>query len=214
MPKRFSRNTTSRRGRRSQSAVVTELKQTNELLTSQITSMVPLTKDIMFPRIKRNKVYTYYDSVSIFISGNSSAEVDGVIALAYTSFASSTQMLSAFDSYRIIAFKADFIPSTVSGGAEVFTVIDYDDFTATTIANLLRYDSLAVTQQGGLLTRVWAPKIQMQAVSGAFSQGNPWVDSTTPSPRYCGLKYGINSSTAPSSWTVVVTACIQVRNPA
>jgi len=214
MPKRFSRNSTSRRGRRSQSAVVTELKQTNELLTHQITSMVPLTKDIMFPRIKRNKVYTYYDSVSIFLQGNTSAEVDGVIDLAYTSFASSTQMLSAFDSYRIVAMKADFIPSNPAGGAELFTAIDYDDFSATTIANLLRYDSLAVNQQTGLLTRVWSPKIQMAASSGALTQGSPWVDSTTPSPRYCGLKYGINSSTTPGQWTVVVTACIQLRNPA
>lgn len=111
-----------------------------------------------------------------------------------------TEFTSLYDAYKINAIKIRFIPSqTVSNSLSTISnaqntrfisIIDYNDNTPPTSLNDMRqYHTCKVTNAFKTHTRyIYKPKYQLGA-----SQSRLWLNTTTPSTPWHGLKVGIEA---------------------
>jgi len=217
MPQRNSRQ--PKRHNKRNNAVVQELKSVNEKLTSQQTYMIPVTKDIIFPRVKRNKVWSIEASYTLTLT-SAAGEVDGVIAPTLATFAQSSNWAAVFDTFRIGAVRVAFVPRFSTIGQPIFTVLDYDDLTGSTpISTLVSYDTLLVSDNSVYFERSFIPRVLVDvnvntSDSLAFAPTpKKWIDTAGNGPNlpWLGLKYGYGAG-ANASTTVIVTAMLQFKN--
>lgn len=192
-----------------------------ELLANQLTSSVPDTKDIEYPRIKRNTIHTWQQSyVGPVIQGSATLEVDGVITVALSSFPNGASLAAVYDTYRIIAVKVVFVPvsplETGNLSAPIYTVLDYDDSTAVAITGLVQYDTLKVSPPDTFFERTFTPAIAVAVYSGAFTSFGQrrlqWLDCSSDGVVHYGLKYAVPSSGNAPNWQTSVHAIIQFKN--
>lgn len=125
-----------------------------------------------------------------------------------------TTFTALFDQYRIRKIQVTFRPaynmamlqtSPFSGATTYnYHVIDQDDATALTDAQLRQYDTCQVHTNVQQFTRTFTPRIASAAYSGAFSSfanlsSNTWIDVASPSVQYYGTKF--NQEASPSGGT-------------
>jgi len=190
-----------------------------ESLAHQQTSSLPVVPDIKMNRIKGNKVYTFEQSFTSGIGGNNTTETDMAFSFSLNSIANATSLTNIFDTYRIIAVRAQFIPNeTAQGsGGPVYTVIDYDDTSTTSLTAALQYDTLQVAPAGAFFERNFAPRVAVSAYAGtsfgSFAQlNNTWIDTASSSVAHYGLKAVVPPSPNPPLWTILFTLTFQFRN--
>lgn len=191
------------------------------LLTSQLTSAMPDTPDIPYPAVKRNKVYTLQQSfVGPMISGSSTGETDGNLTLNLSSLPDASSLAAIFDTYRFVAVKMTFQPTSANSstaiGTQIYTAIDYDDNNATAISQLVQYDTLKVAPLGVYFERTFKPRVANALYSGAFTsfgqQQNQWIDTVSNTVQQYGIKWGIPIAVNSPSWTTTVHCIVQFKN--
>lgn len=153
----------------------------------------PTARDVMFPQLRRNKVYTFsrtYTAPTL----TSSSTVDAPFTLNFTlaSFPDSTEFTSLFDQYRIDAVRLLFTSIAALSGPSlstksvIHTVIDYDDSTPITVNGAFEYDSHQVNPVTSSFERSLRPRASLAAFSGVFTSftlapSQTWVDAASPS---------------------------------
>jgi len=201
------------------------LRDIKELLQNQQTSGEPMTKDVDFPRVRRDKVYRITSSFDYgVITSSTSAEVDGSIVPTLAQFANESSFVTVFDTYRMPYLKVSFQPLTgvttanlSLNSAPIYTALDYDDAATTAISQLLQYDTLKLAPGGAYFERVLCPRAAIAMFSTVFTsygQATPqqWVDCQSPNVGFYGVKYGLPVTNEVSSWRVTVTALLEFKN--
>jgi len=194
---------------------------TQELLQNQLTSQIPDTPDIRYPRVRRDKVYTLQQSfVGPSIAGSSTLEVDGALTLSLSSLPDAASLAGIFDTYRFVAVKMTFQPSSTTSAANIsapiYTVLDYDDNTATAITALVQYDTLKVAPPDVYFERVFTPKVATALYSGVFTSfgqaQSQWIDTISNGVLQYGIKWGIPTSAGAPTWMTTVHCIVQFKN--
>jgi hypothetical protein len=188
-----------------------------ERLDHQLTSSLPVTRDIDLLRVKRNKPYTLVGNYQATITGSSSVEYDSAFTFYLSQIANYSQLVACFDSYRFLQVRAMFVPATSNtGSSPIWTVIDYDDNNATVISSLLQYDTLQIAPAGAYFERVLRPRCSIAMYSGtftSFANSEPqWIDCNSASVNHYGIKTGVTASPNPPTWYVSFEYTIQFRN--
>jgi len=211
-----------------QKAIGIELKQAqllrsiDERLLQQQTSAEPNVRDVVLPRLKRDKVYTFCQTVVGFpLASSTTVEVDNSFYFTLGALANATPFETLFDTYRIIGVVVKFFPknSNVSGtvyAPPLYMAIDYDDNSSTTLSTLQGYETLKIAPSGSYFERSLVPRISLAAYSGAFTSyaqaTMQWLDCASPNILHFGLKYAFPVGTAVSYYDVSYTVTIQFRN--
>jgi len=206
-------------------ATVSLLKSMDEKLGNQLTSIEPAVRDVVLPRIKREKIYSFVGSTSLTLNSSTTVETDVSYQFNLQALGNATSFEAVFDQYRIIGIKASFFPETAPASSTtginnvppIYTVIDYDDNNTTIITNLLQYDTLKVAPYNAVFERSLTPRMALAAYSGAFTSyasgsSRMWIDCNSPTVSYYGLKVGIPVTSFVFSWTVITEYTIQFRN--
>jgi len=178
-------------------------------------------KDIILPRIRRDKVYTFLLTVQTAVNGATGIETDGSIAYTLNGLSNGNTLAAVFDSYRIMGITARFVPNSVeangpNGSSPIGVAIDYDDTSSVNLANLQAYDTVSYAPAGTLFERSFQPRVTNALYSGVFTsfgqQKLQWIDSVSAGVVHYGLKYAIPASPAPPSWFVFSECIVQFRN--
>jgi hypothetical protein len=215
---------TSRRSRSKQlrprvSSNLGELRQIDERLLSTQRSMLPNTKDSLVPRLRKNKVYTFSQTIATAIAGSSSIETDGALTYSLSVVPNTSSWQAIFDSYRIVGVRVSFIPQDANpNAAPIYTVLDYDDNTAITQATMLAYDTLQVSPASVYFERSFIPKVAIATYQAGtfagYSQPNlpQWIDCANPGVQHYGLKYAVPAMASAGLWTAISEILIQFKN--
>jgi len=199
-------------------------------LEQQQNSQVPERPDVQLrSKPKRDRVYAFTQAyIGPTITSSTTIETDGAITFTLTSLPNATNLANVFDKYRIRQAKVTFNPLATEGvitsgvtAGPIYTVLDYDDANATTIASLVSYDNLKTCSVGSFFERTLTPRAALAAYSGvftSFAQASPtqWLDVGSPSIVYYGLKYGLPVGLVPSGtvlWTTIITIEIEFGHP-
>jgi hypothetical protein len=194
------------------------LEGVRESLLCQQTSAEPSVRDVILPRVKKNKVYTFMQSTQTQVSSTTGTETDGSLSFSLSSLGNASSFAAIFDTYRIVGVRVQFIPETgIISLPSVYTVIDYDDSSATALSALVEYDTLKVAPPGAFFERSLVPRIAVAAYSGAFTSfaqmSNQWIDCGSTGVVFYGLKYALTATTAVATYQILTTYTIQFRNP-
>lgn len=127
-----------------------------------------------------------------------------------------SEFTSLYDYYKINGIKIMFLPkqtqsvsigsvNNADASSRFFSVLDFNDVTPpATIDDLRQYQSCRMTPVLRIHKRYFKPRVQDS--SGTYSPGNPWIDTSSPSKFYYGLKVGVDpifsSSTTAMEYTV------------
>jgi hypothetical protein len=128
-----------------------------------------------------------------------------------------TTLSALFDQFRFHRVSLTFKPRvtqvfSLSGaiGANIYTVIDYDDNTNLTTASVAR--EYGTCQENGpheTFTRALKPKCAVATYNGAFTgYGNPahmWFDVASSNIMFYGLKVFVPTCSAVQVWDLIVT---------
>lgn len=218
-----------KRNRNRQQSDRSALVMTRRLLDlnkQEILRSMPIKPDVEFLRQGvKDKVYTFWETRVDTIIQFSITEQDYAISVTPSNFTNLNSSLnSVFDNYRIISCKVAFHP--YSGGANnsaaaippTTSAIDYDDSTATTVANLLQYDTAQTVPSGVYFERTFKPRVALAAYSGVFTSfaqsKDQWIDMASLGVIHYGLKIGVPAAASgPSNlYSTTTTICYQCRS--
>jgi hypothetical protein len=201
------------------------LGEINEFQLTQQRGIPPRIPDVMFPEMRRNKVYsmikTNVSSVTTSATVDTSAafnwSVSGVNGL---SAADITAVTTLFDSWRIIAVEFTIIPNYNSATSlPLYSVIDYDDSTVLpAVGNATAYDTVMVTQGGAVHTRILQPRCADALYSGSaftnYGQELPgkWCDLSSSSTPHYGVKFYLPANSSIQTLTTVSRIVYQFKN--
>jgi len=183
-------------------------------------SSCPAVPDVVLPRVRRDKVYTIVQSYPLTLVASTTVEVNGAITPMLSNLGDGASLAAVFDSYRLAGFRAKFTPvvnETLSAGGStpLYTVLDWDDATTTTISNLLQYDTLKVATFGNYFERSIIPNTAIATYNGsvftAFSSSTNWVDCANLGVPWYGIKYGIPFAGTAVTWYVQVECTFQFK---
>jgi hypothetical protein len=133
------------------------------------------------------------------------SETDGALVFQLVQLSNVTAFTSIFDQYRIDMVQVSFsprvnaaVPTSPTGTImpKLYTGLDYDDASTTTIAALLDYQSLVITPPCMGVVRTVKPRIAIAAYSGAFTSfanQESWVDCGSTAVQHYGLKYAVEA---------------------
>jgi len=213
-----------------QSQSVTLLKQqlaaTQALVTSSTGGIAGL-YDIPWP-INTNKWNNKPFNVVLSYYG-ASALVSSVTVPTFTAqyltlglLANSTSYTAAFDQYRFMMVRAEFIPSLnsqdVAGSKSgtLTTVLDYDDATApSTIAATMEYETKESVAGDATFQRRFVPRTALAAYAGAFTSyanvERQWIDCNSPNVQQYGIKTSWSTTSSVQTYDVVFSVWLQFR---
>jgi len=199
-----------------------QLHQINDKETTQIKGISPLIADVPRMRFNRDKVYTFERTRSLLSTQNSTV-VDFTAALDFklSNYPGDADISAMFDQYRILQAHVVFLPLANTNGTPLFSVIDYDDVSASPLSELLQYSTLMVTQPGNAQERVLVPRAAIAVYSGSaftnYAQSTPgtWIDTDSSTTPHFGLKYAIPTlpATGTVTFQIISKITIQVRGP-
>jgi len=185
---------------------------------NQQTSSEPIVRDIQIPRLIANRVYTFalQTNASPGVVSSTTIEVYASFSFSLNNILNASAFTTIFDAYRIEYVNMKFYPTSSQVGVPVYTVIDYDDTTTTTIASMQNYDTLKVAPPGAYFERSFTPRVALAAYSGTFTsyaqKSHQWLDCASPAVAHYGLKYGTPVSATPTTWSIAYVLYIQFRN--
>jgi hypothetical protein len=191
----------------------------NEQQTVKDSPDVP---DVIWPSIKRHRIYTYVRKLDLgYLTPSVTVETDGAYTFSLSALPDSTEFTSLYDTYRITCVKVNFVPLFTDTSATVaypplMTAIDYDDASSTALTVLEEYDSALRSATGQFFTRTFTPKVAIAAYSGAFTSFGQrtwqWIDAASPSVIHYGLKYALPVAGAANQvWSVNADLILQFR---
>lgn len=225
MPQSHNRrkNNTSKKSRVNDAPVPELLRNLITVNKSEMIRMSPIKKDVTpFAEGAKDKLYTFWQTyVGPQVVSSASLETDLQIQIALTSFTNITAYQTLWDSYRILQVTVRFFPCAtppLSGSqGPVYTAIDYDDATTTTLSQLLEYDTLQMCQPGTYFERTFQPRAANALYSGAFTSfgqmKSPWIDLASAGVLHYGLKIATpNGTVATPLYNTTISAVIQFRN--
>jgi len=198
-----------------------DAREIKELLTAQLNHQIPDTPDIPYPRVKRNKVYTLQQSyVGPSVIGNAATETDGTLNVTLSALPDASSLAAIFDTYRFVAVKMTFQPSSIEANAAftapIYTVIDYDDSATTAVSALVQYDTLMVVPGDQYFERTFKPRVANAVYSGAFTSfgqlTEQWIDTASSGVQHYGIKWGIPLSGSAPSWQTTIHCIVQFKN--
>jgi hypothetical protein len=206
--------------------VLTQLQKQTNLLEALVETNkeeqlrpIPAVPDVPRLRIKRDKVYTFAQTIAkTAFTTSLSLESDQSLVFALSDLANAADFDSIFDCYRIIQITVQWIPLTPNSVAGVFyTAIDYDDGNTPSISALQQYDTMQVVPLNQFHERTFKPRMAVGAYSGSFTSyaqlHDQWIDCASPSVQHYGLKAASPiAATATSTMTPVCTYIIQFKN--
>lgn len=121
-----------------------------------------------------------------------------------------TEFTNLYDSYKIVAVKIMFLPiydNTNSGinysifYERMMSVIDFNDNTTpSSLSELREYRNCKVTPNNKIHKRYFYPKMLLDGIATV----SPWLETSTTSTNYYGIKYGWEQATGEtaSRWRV------------
>lgn len=120
-----------------------------------------------------------------------------------------TDFTNLFDMYKINAIKVEIIPrvdtyTTATPGANVVSVIDYNDIVApANFAELQQYQSLKMTRGRAIHRRFFRPRIVVDAANSALNTRG-YIPTSKDLVLHYGLKWGFDVGT-PASYSLRTT---------
>lgn len=139
------------------------------------------------------------------ISSSSVSGVAGALTYRLSDIPGASEFTSLFDQYRIKTVEVHFIPDTnmafLSSAQDtmarslLFTVPDYDDSAAPTLASMLEREGTQFVPCRQMHKRKFTPRCQSAAwqLGGAngvmIAPSGQWIDCGTPDVYHYGLKY-------------------------
>lgn len=206
MPPRRSRSRRSRAPRSRRATAIGHLRVPNKVGTApygrstDINTVVPRPTNgpVGYLRIKRASA-----SALLFTS---STTVDVLASYYFTldGMAGYTDFTALFDQYKINSVWVEAVPSSDQLNGEVLNIaIDYDDATATSVSNLLQYNSLVRVPYGKTFTvPINRPAVDVlanatgSATRAAVNRRSPWLDCGAADVQHYGLKIGSSPTPA------------------
>jgi hypothetical protein len=199
------------------------LEDIRESLANQQTSGEPTVRDVVLPKIRRERPYTLVGSYAGTLTTSTTLETDTQLTFAMSTLGNSSSWVTVFDQFRIIGVRVRFFPCTISGGGTpsqfvVYSAIDYDDSAGTAASSLIQYDTLKVGNSLAYWERSLVPKVALALYSGSTftnygSAGSrQWIDCTSSNTPYYGLKIAIPATAGTSYIQYVVEMTVQFRN--
>lgn len=130
---------------------------------------------------------------------------------------------AVFDQYRIMAIEAWIRPlsgtsGTVdSNGANMLSVIDYDDAnTPTQVSALLAYENVMIAPMTNGHYRKFRPHIAVSAYNGSFSgfqnSKSGWIDVASNTVQHYGIKLAVEPTSVAYKVYISYRVWIQFRN--
>lgn len=225
MPQSHSRraNSTSRKRESKNAPVPSLLRDLITINKSEMIRMSPIKKDEQ-PLVEgtKDKLYTFWQTyIGPQVVSSASLEIDQQLQFMLSSFTNVSAYQTLWDSYRILQITVRFFPCAtppLSGSqGPVYTAVDYDDATTTTLSQLLEYDTLQMCQPGTYFERTFTPRVANALYSGAFTSfgqvKSPWIDLASAGVLHYGLKIATpNGTVATPLFNTTVSAVIQFRN--
>lgn len=170
-----------------------------------------------------NAVFNVFQTADLGAISSGAAPVTGAINFGFVQLNHAAALTAIFDQYRLAMVEVTFQPDlTIAAPTQecplFYTVVDLDDSTAITIAQLLEYSGL---QESIALKRhqhTFVPHVAVAAYSGAFTsfmnEEAPWIDVASPSVQHYGVKYGFAAepSAASYGYNIKVRYHFQFRN--
>jgi len=208
MPRNNSKRSNSRRGKRTSRTGNIVLKDIRNTLRDQATHQIPLIPDVQLMKLSRTRVCSFVlEADYSTLSSASVATTYGAFAAVLGNFTGFTELVSAFDMYRIMQFRATFIPivpstSTNTNGVLLYTALDYDDITsATSVTDLEQYDTCQIVQAGAFFERICNPRIAYAAYGGGTftsyaNQRAGWIDAASTGVQHYGIKYALTGNSS------------------
>jgi len=200
-------------------ALIQREDTTNELLANQQTSSLSFTKDVVLKRPPQNQTYTFIETVNVSpnIVSSTTLEQDYAFQFQLNNLQNVTAFTTIFDQYRIDAIWFRFVPTSGPIGSPLYTFIDYDDASLTTLASSQNYPTLKMSSPGAYFERTIVPKSAVAAytVGSVFTgyelKSGRWLNCATPSVAHYGLKACLPASANPTSWSISYTIKFSLR---
>jgi hypothetical protein len=199
-----------------------DLVQLMDIQRTQLTGMPPSVRDKTPMTVKRLKVHTFVQSIDLStITPSTSADtINGyAVALVNVPTLDLTAFTTLFDQWRIVEVQYVFAPlNPASPQAPLYTAIDVDGSTPVTLASLLGYETLEITDGTRTTIRTFVPQT---LVAGATisnflnAPGGTWIDCASPGQAYYGLLWAIpalSSTSATPAYRVTCKAVFQFRS--
>lgn len=179
----------------------------------------------------RSQIYTFEKAVDKGFVTATNATTSGALFFALSDIQSPTDITSAFDQWRIVEVRVEFLPLSANFGPStsttvlpyLLTAIDTDDATPVSPATLQQNDTLETISNQTYSQRVLTPRAAVGTYDGlaftATMQARPldWMDSASPNVQYYGLKWATTPVTVVSGsydlFAISAHYVIQVRNP-
>lgn len=168
---------------------------------------------------KRTAYYSGY------INGSTLADVGGNLIGQLSQVPNFGEFTALFDMYKILGMRFRFSPransaevGTNQGLIKFMTAIDYDSSTTTgTMADLLQYESLKVTQSNREHVRYIKPRIAQSvyqsALTTGYSPGRGWIDCENNTVPHYGLRFLLQQLPAGNqSYDIQVTYYLAFKN--
>jgi hypothetical protein len=209
-----------------------EMIKTNRLLTeineAQLTQqhgVPPRIPDVIFPEMRRNKVYSMIKTSTSSVT--TSATVDTSAAFVWSvsgvnglSAADITAVTTLYDSWRIMYVEFSIIPNyNAQNALPLYSVIDYDDATVLpAVGNATAYDTVMITQGGQVHTRILQPRCANAVYSGTaftnYGQEKPgkWLDLSSSGTPHYGVKFYLAANGNVQTLTTISRIMFQFKN--
>lgn len=222
--KRSNRNNT--RNNRNSNNPSSNMSQLVAIQRTQERSLPPQLLDVPKLLVARERLMMFERSYSLGnLSANSTAPTSGTIRFQLDALPNNAEFTALFDAYRILQATVTFFPlvamNSVASAAvspSLYTVIDYDDDNTIAIADALQYPSLMQSVTGSVVERTLNPVAAIASYSGTFTSyarapRTMFMDAASPSVRYYGLKYVVDTgSNNAALWTITVRVILQCKD--
>jgi hypothetical protein len=178
------------------------------------------------PRNVDNKVYRIVRdfTTATWFQTSTTIEVDQAQGFSMTNVPDVSNFSSLFDQYRIALIEAWILPwdSNTAAVGEIpgllASVVDYDDATSTSYAQLMEYQNVLIGHTTQAHYRKFVPHVAVAAYgSGVFTsfanEVAPWIDMASTGVTHYGLKVACNVGTGTQrSFDLVCRFTIDLRN--
>lgn len=225
MPTNGKRNNNNRRSRRARNGpLLQQMSKLVQLNQQQIDRPAPDVLDIPRVLLKRNKVYTFSQTVQYgTISYTTVAPpTSGIQVFALSDLGNLPNLSALFRQFRLSYVELNFEPAS-SNGTGLSTVGFPPLYTAlivtqssppSTLADLLQYQTVQSVPFGSFVQRRLKPVPPSSLTADQYVR-NPWLDTSAALSGWSGVAYSLGGvgPTALNGWTLTATIHAQFRNP-
>jgi len=173
--------------------------------------------------VSNSKTYRFQQDVEFdaWLTASAVIEVDKEQSFQLSQLDNLTGFVDIFDQYRIVQIEAWIMPrttitTTTGNMGQLWSVVDYDDANATTIAFLHEFQNALVAPGYCAHYRKWQPHVAIAAYSGAFTsfanEASPWIDCASPNVAHYALKAGVTVTDAAYVWDMIARFTVEFRN--